>query len=192
MQIASIRYADRLAYLCYVYFRQNEWHIGAIMALILTAFEETSKLVEPEPRRLTVNAPESSHLATATTAMRHWAAGAADGDFSRLVAMLEPDVTFHVPVPGFSGVQHGITAARRFFDHLSAVLRADLAVTATLRDDTRTGFEVSVDGSMNGRRFVQALCLVFVVRDGRVRAFREYVAWPGGLAPTVGAGHGDL
>ncbi len=139
-----------------------------------------------------MNAPESSHHATATTAMRHWTAAAADGDWSRLVAMLEPDVTFHVPVSGFSGVQYGVAAATRFFDHLSAVLRADLAVTATLRDGTRTGFEVTVDGSMNERRFVQALCLVFVVRDGRVRAFREYVAWPGGLAPTVGAGHGEL
>ena len=124
----------------------------------------------------------SPELDTATTAIRHWRAGAADGDWSRLVAMLDPDVVFHVPVPGFDGIQHGAAAAIRFFDHLSDVLRADLTVTSTLRDGERVGFEVSVRGSMDGRRFRQALCLVFLVRHGRVLAFHEYLAWPGGLA----------
>lgn len=119
---------------------------------------------------------------TATTAMRHWTTGAATSDWSRLVAMLDPAVTFHVPVPGFNdGVQHGAAAATRFFDHLSDVLRAELTVTSTLRDGSRVGFEVSVQGSMHGRGFVQALCLVFQIRDGAVVAFHEYVAWPGGL-----------
>jgi ketosteroid isomerase-like protein len=124
-----------------------------------------------------------SDLDTAATAMRHWTAGAADGDWSRLVGMLDPAVVFHVPVPGFSGMQHGVAAATRFFDHLSAVLRADLVVRSTLRDGARIGFEISVRGSMSDRRFMQALCLVFLVRDGRVIAFHEYVAWPGGLEP---------
>jgi ketosteroid isomerase-like protein len=132
------------------------------------------------PRPPTGSSPADLH--TAATAMRHWRAGAADGDWSRLVAMLDPDVSFHVPVAGYGGIQHGVAAAARFFDHLSDVLRADLAVTSTLHDGERVGFEVSVHGTMDGRRFRQALCLVFLVRHGGVLAFHEYIAWPGGLA----------
>lgn len=118
---------------------------------------------------------------TAVAAMRHWTAGAATGDWSRLVALLDPAVRFHVPVTGFAGPRTGVADATRFFDHLTAVLRADLAVTGTYRDDAgRTAFEVTVRGTMDGRAFVQALCLVFEVDGGRVRAFREYLAWPGG------------
>jgi ketosteroid isomerase-like protein len=126
-----------------------------------------------------------SPLDTATTAMRHWTDGAADGDWSRLVAMLDEDVVFHVPVFGFEGVRHGVAAAIAFFDHLAAVLRADLTVTSTLRDGARIGFEVSVRGVMQDRRFVQALCLVFLISGGRVTAFHEYLAWPGGLDPAA-------
>lgn len=128
-------------------------------------------------------APVGSELDTARTAMRHWTAGAADGDWTRLIAMLEPGVTFHVPVTGFEGVQHGVAEATRFFAHLTAVLRADLVVTSTLRDGPRIGFEVTVRGTMHDRRFVQALCLVFQIGGDRVRAFHEYLAWPGGLDP---------
>src|SRR5687767_6577574 len=111
----------------------------------------------------------------ATAAMRHWVGGAASGDWSRLLALMDPDVTFHVPLPGFPGVRHGIGEARRFFDHLTAVLRADLEVTSTMRDGDRVGFEVIVRGVMDGRSFVQALCLVFVLGGDRVRQFREYL-----------------
>src|ERR1043166_8366133 len=116
-------------------------------------------------------APPGSDLDTAQTAMRHWIAGAAGGDWSALLAMLDPQVVFHVPVSGFEGVRHGADAARAFFDHLAAVLRAA----------ARFGFEVSVRGAMHARAFRQALCLVFQVGDGRVLAFHEYLAWPGGL-----------
>ena len=132
-----------------------------------------------------------TELDTAVTAMRHWTAGAASGDWRHLIAMLDPDLTFHVPVDGFSGVRHGVAEATRFFDHLSAVLRADLTVTSTLHGmahgDTggaRVGFEVSVHGTWLDRPFDQALCLVFVVGDGRLQAFHEYLAWPGGLDPS--------
>jgi hypothetical protein len=128
-------------------------------------------------------ASSGSDLDTAALAMRRWAAGAAGGDWSPMVGMLDPGVTFHVPVAGFGGVQQGLAAATRFFDHLSAVLRADLVVTSTLRGDPRIGFELSVRGSILGHRFIQALCLVFLVSDGRVLAFHEYLAWPGGLEP---------
>jgi ketosteroid isomerase-like protein len=115
--------------------------------------------------------------------MRHWRHGTASGDWSGLRALLDPDVTFTVPVPGFEGVQRGAGAAERFFDHLSDIVRADLTVTQTLRAGPRTAFEVSVRGTMRGRPFVQGLCLVFRVRAGRVDAFHEYLAWPGGLDP---------
>jgi len=117
--------------------------------------------------------------------MRHWTDGAASGDWSRLIAMLDEDVTFHVPVDGFEGMRHGAGEATAFFDHLTAVLRADLTVTSTLCDGARVGFEVTVRGVMRGRRFVQALCLVFQVAAGRVLAFQEYLAWPGGLEPEA-------
>jgi ketosteroid isomerase-like protein len=123
----------------------------------------------------------SPDLATAETAMRHWRSGAARGDWSALLAMLDPEVTFHVPVAGFAGRQRGKAAATRFFDKLGAELRAELEVTSTLRADRRVGFEVAVRGTWLGRDFRQALCLVFLVADGRVRAFHEYLAWPGGL-----------
>jgi ketosteroid isomerase-like protein len=122
-------------------------------------------------------------LDTANLAMRHWQAGAADGDWSDLLAMMDPDVAFHVPVDGFMRPQRGADAAARFFDHLTAVLRAELEVTSTLPGADRIGFEVSVRGTMRGREFRQALCLVFHTGDGRIRAFREYLAWPGGLEP---------
>jgi hypothetical protein len=81
----------------------------------------------------------------------------------------------------------------RFFDHLATVLRADLTVTSTLVGvhgaDHRVAFEVSVRGQWLERRFVQALCLVFVVAGDRVRAFYEYLAWPGGLDPNEPALH---
>jgi hypothetical protein len=93
-------------------------------------------------------------------------------------------VSFRVPVPGFLGTQHGVAAATRFFDHLSVVLRAELTVTSTMRADDRTGFEVIVRGLMHERAFVQALCLVFIGGHGRIREFREYLAWPGGLEPA--------
>ena len=55
--------------------------------------------------------------------MRRWTAGAASGDWSWLIAVLIPDVTFHVPVAGFAVLQHGTEAATRYFDHLSAAVR---------------------------------------------------------------------
>jgi len=113
--------------------------------------------------------------------MEQWQLGAATGDWSGLLALFDRDVTFHVPVSGFSGQQHGVEAATRFFAHLTAVLRAELVVTATLTGVDRTGFEVAVTGTMHGEPFAQALCLVFEVTGGQVRAFREYLAWPGGL-----------
>lgn len=132
-------------------------------------------------------------LETATTAMRHWTAGAASGNWSSLIAMLDPDVTFQVPVDGFLGQRHGVAEASRFFDQLAAVLRADLTVTSTLHGGpvaaNRVAFEVSVRGVWLGRHFRQALCLVFVVRDDRVRSFFEYLAWPGGLDPSDPATH---
>jgi ketosteroid isomerase-like protein len=140
--------------------------------------------VSPEPPPALV-APRGPRLDPAETAMRCWTEGAASGDWSRLVAMFDPEVTFHVPVTGFEGVRHGVAEATRFFDHLTDVLRADLAVTSTLRAGTRTGFEVTVRGTMHGRRFVQALCLVFQVSGDRVTAFHEYLAWPGGLDPDA-------
>jgi ketosteroid isomerase-like protein len=85
-------------------------------------------------------------------------------------------------VSGFAGHQRGVEAAARFFAHLTAVLRAELVVTATLCGSDRTAFEVGVTGTMDGQPFTQALCLVFELADGRVRAFREYLAWPGGMA----------
>jgi ketosteroid isomerase-like protein len=124
----------------------------------------------------------------ALTAMRQWQTGAATGDWSGLLALLEPEVAFRVPVAGFPGRQRGLPAATRFFEHLTAVLRADLVITSTLRGGDRTGFEVAVHGTMHGHAFVQALCLVFDVVDGRVRAFDEYLAWPGGLAPDAEQG----
>jgi ketosteroid isomerase-like protein len=126
------------------------------------------------------NPPEPD---TAGTAMAHWTAGAASGSWSDLLALLDSDVRFQVPTEGFAGVQRGIDAARRFFDHLGAFLRAELRVTSTLREGDRTVFEVAVEGNMSGRDFVQALCLVLVIRDDRVQEFREYLAWPGGLDP---------
>ena len=115
---------------------------------------------------------------TADIAMRNWAAGAASGDWSALVALLDPAVAFHVPVSGFAGVQHGVESAERFFAGLSARLRAALTVTARLSDDGRTAFEVSVAGLFAGHAFEQRLCLVFVTADGKVREFREYLAFP--------------
>ena len=41
-----------------------------------------------------------SDLETATTAMRHWVSGAASGDWSALLSMVDADVTFDVPVDG--------------------------------------------------------------------------------------------
>ncbi|GIH02108.1 hypothetical protein Rhe02_01750 [Rhizocola hellebori] len=113
--------------------------------------------------------------------MRRWAYGAADGDWSGLLQMLDPDVTFHVPVAEFAGVRHGAAEAARFFGHLSPTLRAQLDVTGTLADGDRVAFEVSVRGSWHGQPLTQALCLVFVVDGHRIREFREYLAWPGGL-----------
>jgi ketosteroid isomerase-like protein len=127
----------------------------------------------------------------AATAMRQWVSGAASGDWSGLLALLDRDVVFHVPVSGFEGVRRGVGEAGRFFDHLSAVLRAELEVTSILSADDRIGYEVTVRGVMNGRRFVQALCLVFVLGDGRVRQFREYLAWCGGLDPDAEASEPD-
>src|SRR5262245_31952600 len=127
-------------------------------------------------------------LATATTAMRHWTFGAATGDWSGLIGMLDPELTFQVPVDGFLGRRHGVAEASRFFGHLAAVLRAELTVTSILSSPDGSGdrfaFEVSVRGEWLERQFVQALCLVFVVDDERVRAFFEYLAWPGGLDPS--------
>lgn len=71
-------------------------------------------------------------LHPAMTAMNHWIMGAATGDWTRLIAMLDPAVTFHVPVDGFAGVRHGAADAVRFFDWLTATVRADLVVHATL------------------------------------------------------------
>jgi ketosteroid isomerase-like protein len=122
-------------------------------------------------------------LDTASLAMRHWRSGAADGDWSRLLGMMDPDVSFHVPVAGFMQPQRGADAATRFFDHLTAVLRAELVVTSTMHDDDRVGFEVAVRGTMRGREFRQALVLVFLIDGGRIQEFREYLAWPGGLDP---------
>jgi ketosteroid isomerase-like protein len=117
----------------------------------------------------------------ATTAMNHWIIGAATGDWTRLVGMLDPAVTFHVPVEGFAGVRHGAADAARFFDWLAANVRADLVVHATLTGEAGVAFEVQVTGTMTGEPFTQRLCLVFETAGGLVTAFREYLAWPGGL-----------
>jgi ketosteroid isomerase-like protein len=117
----------------------------------------------------------------ASDAMRRWITGAATGDWSDLIEVIDPDVTFHVPVPGFEGIQHGIDAARRFFDRVAATIRAELTVDASFAAGRRVGFEVAVVGTIEGEPFRQRLCLVFDVSDGRVHGFREYLAWPGGL-----------
>ena len=118
---------------------------------------------------------------TATIAIHHWVAGAATGDWSQLLSMLDEEVHFQVPVEGFIGGRRGIAEATRFFNHLAEVLRAQLRVTSTMQDGARVAFEVAVRGVWVQRHFRQALCLVFVVGDGRVLAFHEYLAWPGGL-----------
>ncbi len=121
---------------------------------------------------------------TAHEAMRRWISGAAGGDWSALIAMLDPEVTFQVPVEGFTGIRRGIAQARRFFDHLADAVRADLTVTATLTDGQRFAFEVAVAGHWLDRPFRQGLCLVFVPTGETIREFREYLAWPGGLDPA--------
>ena len=126
----------------------------------------------------------TADLDVAQSAMAHWQHGAASGDWSNLVALMAADVTYHVPVPGFEGIQHGVPAAERFFDYLSANFRGELRVASTLIGDTRIGFEVRVAGTFHGKRFTQALCLVFTIRDGAVASFAEYLAWPGGLPDT--------
>ncbi|WP_344502263.1 nuclear transport factor 2 family protein [Dactylosporangium maewongense] len=113
--------------------------------------------------------------------MNHWITGAATGDWSRLIGMLDPAVTFHVPVEGFAGVRHGAEDAVRFFDWLAASVRADLVVQAVLAGESGVAFEVRVAGTMRGEPFAQRLCLIFELHDGRVTGFREYLAWPGGL-----------
>jgi ketosteroid isomerase-like protein len=120
-------------------------------------------------------------VSVANDAMRRWSTGAATGDWSELIEVIDPDVTFHVPVAGFEGIQHGIDAARRFFDRIAATIRADLTVDASFAAGRRAGFEVAVVGTLEGEPFRQRLFLVFDVRDGRVHGFREYLAWPGGL-----------
>ena len=102
-------------------------------------------------------------FAVASLAMRHWRSGAADGDWSRLLGMMDPEVTFHVPVAGFMHQQRGADAATRFFDHLTAVLRAELEVTSTLHDGDRVGFEVAVRGTMRGREFRQRRNIEMIV-----------------------------
>jgi ketosteroid isomerase-like protein len=119
----------------------------------------------------------------AREALRHWISGAADGDWSRLIGMLAPDVAFSVPVEGFHGDRHGRSEASRFFAHLAEAVRAELTPTVALVHGDRVAFEVSVRGRWLERPFRQALCLVFVVRDGLIVEFREYLAWPGGLDP---------
>jgi len=93
----------------------------------------------------------------ADDAMRRWITGAATGDWSRLLAVIDPDVTFHVPVAGFEGVQRGVDAARRFFDRIAATIRADLTVDASFVDGARTAFEVAVVGTLEGEPFRQRL-----------------------------------
>jgi ketosteroid isomerase-like protein len=123
-------------------------------------------------------------LDDAQRAMANWQHGARTGEWSPLLAMLHPDVTFHVPVAEFTGWQRGRAAAERFFAHIAAIIRADLEVTSTLAGDTRAGFEVRVTGTMLGRAFVQGLCIVFTIVDGQIQSFAEYLAWPGGLDPA--------
>jgi ketosteroid isomerase-like protein len=120
-------------------------------------------------------------LHPAMTAMNHWIIGAATGDWTRLIGMLDPAVTFHVPVDGFAGVRNGHADAVRLFDWLAANVRADLVVHATLTGESAVAFEVQVTGTMTGEPFTQRLCLVLETRDGLVAGFREYAAWPGGL-----------
>lgn len=117
----------------------------------------------------------------AMTAMNHWIIGAATGDWTRLIGMLEESVTFHVPVEGFAGVRHGSADAIRFFEWLAASVRADLVVHSVLMGESGVAFEVQVTGTMHEEPFAQRLCLVFEMRDGLVHHFREYLAWPGGL-----------
>ena len=121
--------------------------------------------------------------AGAHRALQHWISGAADGDWSQLIGMLDPEVAFSVPVDGFHGNRRGRSEASRFFAHLAEAVRAELTPTSTLVQGDRVAFEVSVRGRWLERPFQQALCLVFVVREGRIIEFREYLAWPGGLDP---------
>jgi len=122
-------------------------------------------------------------VAGAHQALQHWISGAADGDWSRLIGMLDPEVAFSVPVEGFRGDRRGRAEASRFFAHLSEAVRAELTPTSTLVQGDRVAFEIAVNGRWLERPFRQALCLVFVVREGRIIEFREYLAWPGGLDP---------
>lgn len=123
-------------------------------------------------------------LDTARQAMAAWRHGTGSGDWSRLLAMLHPEVSFHVPVAEFPGPQRGSEAASRFFDHVRSIIRADMDVVSTLVSADRVGFEVRVTGTNQGKPFVQGLCIVFTAVDGRVTAFSEYLAWPGGLDPA--------
>src|SRR5262245_38193221 len=122
-------------------------------------------------------------LDVAQQAMAQWQHGTRTGEWSGLLAMMHPDVTFHVPVPEFFGIQHGSGAAEAFFTHVSSFIQADMRVVNTLVSAERIAFEVRLAGTMHAKPFAQGLCIVFAIEDGLVRSFSEYLAWPGGLDP---------
>jgi ketosteroid isomerase-like protein len=132
---------------------------------------------------ITVEPASDADIACASEAVGHWQRGTAEGDWSGLIGMLDEDVTFRVPLEQFAGTQRGIPQCVRFFDHVSSILRADVSVSSVLANGSRVGFEVDVRGILSGEAYVQSLFIVFVVRHRRVLEFREFLAWPGGLAP---------
>lgn len=121
----------------------------------------------------------------ARQAITQWQHGTRSGDWSGLLGLLRPDVTFHVPVAEFPGPQRGTAAAAAFFAHISSIIRAELTVVSTLAGSGRTAFELRVRGTMHGKPFVQRLCIVFTADGDRIRTFAEYLAWPGGLDPAA-------
>jgi ketosteroid isomerase-like protein len=111
----------------------------------------------------------------ADDAMRRWITGAATGDWSRLLAVIDPDVTFHVPVAGFEGVQRGVDAARRFFDRIAATIRAEPDRRRVVRRRARVPPSRSPWWEPSrASRSGNGCALCFDIRDGRVARFREY------------------
>jgi hypothetical protein len=134
---------------------------------------------------LAVEEASASDVAFAAEAIAQWQGGASGGDWSGFVDMLDESVSFRVPLAQFAGTQRGVPQAERFFAYISSILRADVRVSSVLAGGSRIGFEVDVRGTFDGEPYVQALFIVFVVRHRRVLEFREFLAWPGGLAPAL-------
>ena len=122
-------------------------------------------------------------LDAAWRAWNGFTSGCSTGDWDAFIAVLDPDVRFCNPLPGFHGENKGLERVRAYARYVSADFKVELVFAdpfRVTRDGNTVVFEAENEGTVAGNKVQNRLAMFFEVRNGAIATFSEYL---GVLAP---------